>query len=188
MPPGIAPGSFRNPLASDAAAASPAPPAAPSEPNPHLAGLPPAGSSTPLSPAESRELAAIPESLPKPLVPIVTRAQAEAQADKIIQAMAGIGNREATSSPFAGSHGTLADITGNSGLATLQRGFEGAVDSTPFVVLRNRNNAARAAEFSDLAGTPPDITAAEKALDANTSGLRDVSLSEQGARRCTASR
>ena len=148
--------------------------------NPHLEGItPPKPGATPLSPEDVKELAAIPESLPTPRIPILTQSQAEAHADKVIRAMAGVGNRTTLPSPFEGAHGTLADITGNAGLATLQRGYAGAVDATPFDALKTMNNATRGNETASIVGHPEDITEAQAALDAKTGPMRNAAFANK---------
>lgn len=63
-----------------------------------------------------------------------------------------------------GSAPTMAEISGNSGIANLQRTMRD-LNPTPFVAREEANQAARLGAFGQIAGTADDIAAAEAARD-----------------------
>jgi hypothetical protein len=71
-----------------------------------------------------------------------------------------------------GSAPTLAEATGNPGIATLQRTFRD-LNPAPFVAREEQNAAARASAFGAAAGDKADIAAAEAARDAQATAARN---------------
>lgn len=121
--------------------------------------------------------AAIPEVLPaKPILPIVTQKQADARADQIIQHFAGQNNLVPNATTLVpGSNPTLAQATGNPGLATLERGFQ-SVNPGPFADRAAANAGARSTALGNIIGSPADIQASEAARDAATSAQRQAAF------------
>jgi hypothetical protein len=117
----------------------------------------------------------IPTAFPKPGV-IVTQAQADAYADKIIQSFAKGGPTTISDNQLiAGSQPTLAQSTGNAGLATLERGVQ-AQNPNPFDAQTAANQAARLQVMSGLTGSQADIDAATAARDQMTSAARTAAF------------
>jgi hypothetical protein len=154
------------PAARDAAASAPgtAAPAAAATP-----------SVNPLTGAPIEAAQQIPTSLPKAPV-IASQAGASAYADKIIQHFAQGGPTDIKDNALiAGSQPTLAQATGNAGLATLERGVQ-SQSPQAFALRWEGNNAARSQVISGLTGTPGDIDAATAARDAMTSAARNAAF------------
>lgn len=152
QPPSSAPGVQLNPMG-DAAAAS----------GPYAATKP-------------AEIASIPTSMPKSsLKPILSQADADARADQIIRHFAAKGPTAPDQRELVpDSTGTLSQITGNAGLASLER----VVRNLPEAA--NQFNAVDAAQktaqrdlLAKLVGTPETLQAKIAARDAATSQLRD---------------
>lgn len=122
-------------------------------------------------------ISAIPEKLPpKPLLPVITQAGANKQADRIIAHFAGDSPVNVdTSQIVPGSTPTLAHATGNPGIATLERGFMDA-NPGPFADRMAANDAARTELIQNTIGTPEDIQAAITARDRQTADLRDAAF------------
>lgn len=150
------------------------PPRSPATPAERAAAIE-SGASAP-SPAET---AAIPDKLPSnPLFPIVTKRGAEKRANKIIEHFAGEGPRDVNLAELVpGSAPTLAQATGNAGIATLERGFRDA-NPNAFVQRAAANGDARAQTLLGITGTEADIAAAEAVRNAATARLRDAAFAE----------
>jgi hypothetical protein len=123
------------------------------------------------------EMTPIPDKLPpKPLLPVLTQAGADKQAQRIIDHFAGNGPLTVdTSQIVPGSTPTLAHATGNPGIATLERGFMDA-NPGPFTERTAANDAARTELLQNTIGTPQDIEAAVTARERQTSALRDAAF------------
>lgn len=150
---------------------------------------PPSISGNPLSPAPASQpwgvqpepapiqMTEIPDKLPpKPILPVLTQAGAQRQADRIIAHFAGNGPINPDVSQIVpGSTPTLAHATANPGIATLERGFMDA-NPGPFADRTTANDAARTQLLQNTIGTPEDIQAAVTARDHETSSLRDAAF------------
>ncbi len=82
----------------------------------------------------------------------------------IAQAAKGGPMRGNSAQMVPGSAPTLAEISGNPGIANLQRTMRD-LNPTPFVAREEANQAARLGAFGQIAGTADDIAAAEAARD-----------------------
>lgn len=80
-------------------------------------------------------------------------------------------------SPIPGVTRTLAQATGDSGLAQLERTME-TKDTGPITALREANDKARKEYFKNLAGTPEDITAKEAEREAVTKPLYETARTQ----------
>jgi hypothetical protein len=119
----------------------------------------------------------VPEKLPpKPLLPIITQAGAEKQADRIIAHFAQNGPTDINAQELIpGSTPTLSQATGNAGIATLERAFRD-VNPNLFVQRAAANGDARAQALLNVTGVSQDIDAAEAARESATSALRDAAF------------
>jgi hypothetical protein len=150
------------------------PPPAPALPGSSTA---PGGATSvnPLTGAPIETAQQIPTSLPKTGLS-VTQKGADATADRIIAHFAQGGPTTINdNSLIAGSQPSLAQATGNAGLATLERAVQ-AQNAQPFAMRWQGNNAARMQVISGLTGTPGDIDAASAARDAMTTQTRNAAF------------
>lgn len=114
------------------------------------------------------EIAAIPERPPPLLVPPRSEAAVNARADEIIRWFAANGNKTADTNPGL-SAATLAQKTGNPGLAALERAIRSIPEANNiFDRVDQTQNAARTSLISKLIGTPEDIAGLEEARDQAT--------------------
>lgn len=96
------------------------------------------------------------------------------------------GNMQLVPSQIPGVQPTLAEATGNAGLAQLQRTLANSADNGAVNEFTNRalaNNAARYRYAQNAVGTPQDLAAAQEARSQGTSGLYSLAkaLDEQQA-------
>lgn len=162
-------------------------PAGPTPTSPGVPGAPkaaevqlnPAGeaahTSGPYAPSSPAEVGTIPDALPPQRIPILTQSQANARADAIIQHFAANGPKDFDASVnVPGSVPTLAQGTGNAGLATLERGMRNNPDvANIFDSVDTAQQQARQQALRNLVGTPDDLAAAVAARGKATSALRD---------------
>ena len=106
------------------------------------------------------------------IVPIVTRAQAEAEADRILQHFAGDQTPVINSAPLAsGAQPTLSQSIegGHGGLAGLERGVRDVPEQTQYFVNRETaNTTARNKAVGDVIGDSRATDITEAALNART--------------------
>lgn len=137
-----------------------------------------AAASGPYAPTSAGEAATIPDVLPPLRMPILTQAGADARADQIIRHFAANGpTTPDTRALIPGSEGTLAQITGNAGLATLERGVRNLPDvANIFGSVDAAQQAARQAAVARLIGTPDDLDALKAVRTASTADLRNAAF------------
>jgi hypothetical protein len=122
----------------------------------------------------------IPTSLPKTGISL-TQKSAAATADKIIAHFAAGGpiditdNALLTASDGTSTKPTLAQVTGNPGIATLERAVQ-SQSPQGFAQRWQGNDAVRNQVIGGLTGQPGDIDAAEAARDALTSQARTAAF------------
>ncbi len=143
----------------------PVPPAAPPTTAANIlgqSGAPPAAS----------PLATPTAAPPTRITPIVTRGQAEAEADRIIQHFAGSQTPVIDSSPLAsGAQPTLSQSIqgGHAGIAGLERGVRDVPEQTQYFTARETaNTAARNQAVGNVIGDSRATDVAEAALNART--------------------
>jgi soluble lytic murein transglycosylase-like protein len=125
---------------------------------------------------------AIPTSLPKTGLNL-TQKGADATADKIIAHFAQGGpttindNALLTASDGSTTKPSLAQVTGNPGIATLERAVQ-SQSPQAFAQQWAGNDAVRNQVISVLTGQPGDIEAAENARDALTSQARNAAFAD----------
>ena len=162
--------------------AAPAPTGAPGEPGVQLN---PAGeaaaASGPYAPSKAEEVAAIPTAVPVSRKPILTQAQAANRADELIRYFAAQGPTEAdTRTLVPGSSGTLAGVTGNAGLASLERLVRNIPEAANrFAGADTANKEAERTFTANLVGTPEDVARGEAQRDAATSAARQAAFANK---------
>lgn len=186
IPQGVEP-----PMEAPAASAAPEA-AAPSLPAPGVSAGPqtanPAPAATnalqaPMRAAEEAPAAAEPEmTLPKEFkprkTPVVTEAAADREANRIIQHFASDGPKAVdTAAGLTGEHRTLAQATGNAGLAALERSAQ-AVNPNAFTAKAATRGEARANHLQEVTGTAADIDALEATRDASTARSREAAFKD----------
>jgi hypothetical protein len=156
-----------------------APGATPGEPGVQLN---PAGeaaaASGPYAPSRAEEVAAIPTAVPVSRKPILTRAQADQRADELIRYFAAQGPTAADTRVLVpNSTGTLSGVTGNAGLASLERLVRNISEtSNRFAGADTANQEARRSFTANLIGTPDDIARLEAERNAATSAAREAAF------------
>jgi hypothetical protein len=137
-----------------------------------------AATSGPYAPSTPEEIRAIPNAMPPSRMPILTQAQAEARADQIIRHFAANGPVDAdTRTLVPGSPGTLAQITGNAGLATLERLVRNIPEmANTFGAVDTAQQNARREFIGQLIGTPEDVARLESERAAATSQAREAAF------------
>jgi hypothetical protein len=159
-----------------------APGAAPGEPGVQLN---PAGeaaaASGPYAPSRAEEVAAIPTAVPVSRKPILTQGQAATRADELIRYFAAQGPTEAdTRNLVPGSTGTLAGVTGNAGLASLERLVRNIPEAANrFAGADTANREAERSFTANLVGTPDDVARAEAQRDTSTSAAREAAFANK---------
>lgn len=191
-PPGLPPPGARilPPAVSETPAISmPVPGAVPPAAGERPAGMPavqlnPAGEAAtltgPYAGSTSEEIARIPEAIPPLRTPIMSQAGAEARADQIIRHFAANGPTEADSRVLIpGSPGSLAQVTGNAGIATLERAVRNLPEAANiFNALDTAQQEARRTAVAQLVGTPEDLARLTAARDAATSRARETAFAK----------
>lgn len=131
-----------------------------------------------LSPAEIAAYASMHDTPPPaPMFPPVTKAGAEALADRIIQYFhTGNGVQAGIALP-PGYHPTLTGLTNDPGLATLHRGLE-SVSGTPAVIAQHNAQAINEAA-AKLQGRPGDANALEAKVNAVTTPMREAAFANK---------
>ena len=134
-----------------------------------------AATSGPYAPSTPAEVAAIPDALPPLRLPVVTQAGANSRADDIIRHFAANGPTQPDMRELVpGSTGTLAQITGNAGLATLERAVRNVPDvKNIFDQVDAAQQASRRTALASLVGTPEDLAQLQATRDAATTDLRN---------------
>lgn len=179
----------------EVAAASSAPstpiPGAPTPVNPILrpasAGhafepqLNPAGEAAPSigpnAPVTTAEMAAVPTALPRQVTPLLTQADYEKRADEIIRHFAQGGRTNAAAPAIEGSPKTLAQVTGNAGLATLERGIRG-VAPNDFAMIDDGAKQAQQGLLGRITGSSGDYENAVASREAATGKLRNAAFAQ----------
>lgn len=117
--------------------------------------------------------------VPKPILPIITKSQAGAQADRVLAHFASGGPTAIDQTALVpNSAPTLAQATGNAGIATLEKGLRSAdpAFNNAVAAQTDASSAARLDALNGITGTPADIEAAVAERDASTAALRDKAL------------
>jgi len=125
----------------------------------------------PLAPLIYRGAANVGKGLAAAVEPFTKRGQ-EKIVDRAIGDFAAGGPTAARSSPVPGSEPTLAQATGNPGLAGVERQLRN-VAPNEFNAVEAGNMDARQALWRSMAGTPDTITQMETARETATTVLRD---------------
>lgn len=140
-----------------------------------------AAASGPYAPSKAEEVAAIPTAVPVSRKPILTQAQAANRADELIRYFAAQGPTEAdTRTLVPGSSGTLAGVTGNAGLASLERLVRNIPEAANrFAGADTANKEAERTFTANLVGTPEDVARGEAQRDAATSAARQAAFANK---------
>lgn len=140
-----------------------------------------AAASGPYAPSKAEEVAAIPTAVPISRKPILTQAQAANRADELIRYFAAQGPTEAdTRTLVPGSSGTLAGVTGNAGLASLERLVRNIPEgANRFAGADTANKEAERTFTANLVGTPEDVARGEAQRDAATSAARQAAFANK---------
>ena len=163
----LSPAFKANPLSPEAQASAKAPPAGPSS----STGIEPPPAVTP--PTDGTSALVAPTAAPAGrITPIVTQAQAEAEADRILQHFAGNQPITIDSTPLpSGAKPTLSQSVqgGNAGLAALERGVRDVPEQTQYFTARETDNtAARNKAVGDVVGDSRATDVAEAELNNRT--------------------
>lgn len=140
-----------------------------------------AAASGPYAPSKAEEVAAIPTAVPVSRKPILTQAQAANRADKLIRYFAAQGPTDAdTRTLVPGSSGTLAGVTGNAGLASLERLVRNIPEAANrFAGADTANKEAERAFTANLVGTPEDVAREEAQRESATSAGREAAFANK---------
>lgn len=114
------------------------------------------------------------------LLPVVTRSQAQDRVDQLLQHFGKGGPTDPAAPIIPGSRPTLAQSTGNAGLAALENGLR-ATDphfNNLYEQQKGMQSASRTRFVQAVTGTSDDITAADAALEQATGASRDAAFAK----------
>ena len=129
----------------------------------------------PNAPTTAAEAAAVPSSLPGQSFPLFTQKSYEQRADQILQHFAAGGRQEVAPSAIPDSPKTLAQSTGNAGIATLERSLRG-IAPNEFAAVDDGAKQVQQNLLARITGTNGDYQNAVAARDASTAGLRNAAF------------
>lgn len=138
-----------------------------------------AAASGPYAASNAANIAKIPDRPPPLRVPPLTKAGQEARADEIMRWFYANGNQNPDMRQLIpGSRGSLAQITGNEGGATLERAARNSFPeyANLFRQLDEAQAAARRDFTTKLTGTPEDLDRLEQARDTATAAAKNLAF------------